>query len=461
MATPPSIAVTDVSFFERDIHLRMPFRFGIVTLTDAPQLFVKVTIEATGHRKSEGYSAEVLAPKWFDKNPDLSNDENFEQLRTSARRAAGSYLAGPAGTPFSLFASHYSEQMAVAPDQHLVASFGQALLDRAVIDALCRLEAISFYEAVRSNRLGIGPTDILPDLRGTELEDLLPDLTPSTRMQARHTIGLLDPLTHNPDPVHDGLPETLAEVIDFYGHQYFKVKVGGDLDADIARLIEIATILDQKCPRYVISLDGNEQYSGADAFLQFFHAMEAEPGLQTFFGNILYIEQPISRATALMTEISSVSAKCPVIIDESDSTLASFPEAIPLGYKGVSTKSCKGLYKSLANLARCRKAGGDYFLSGEDLTMQPGIGVQQDLALVSLLGLTHVERNGHHYVDGFYGTGQEEQQAFLKNQPGLYHRQDGVVRLKIQGGELDISSLDCLGFASNSLPGIETMRVVA
>ncbi len=461
MASPPTIDVTDVSFFERDIHLRMPFRFGIVTLTEAPQLFVKVTIEADGHRKSEGYSAEVLAPKWFDKNPDLSNDENFEQLRTAAKRAARSYLAGPAGSPFSLFTSHYGEQMAVAPDQHLVASFGQALLDRAVVDALCRMEDISFYEAVQANRLGMGPSDLLPDLSGDDLAELLSGLKPSGQMEARHTVGLVDSLSHNPDPVNDGLPETLEEVIDFYGHRYFKVKVGGDVDADITRLTEIAGILDRKCSKYFLSLDGNEQYSNADSFLQFFHAMEAEPGLQAFFSNILYIEQPISRITALETDISKLSAKCPVIIDESDSSLDSFPEAISLGYKGVSTKSCKGLYKSLANLARCRKAGEDYFLSAEDLTMQAGIGVQQDLALVSLLGLTHVERNGHHYVDGFYGTGPEEQQAFLKSQPGLYHQQDGAVRLNIQGGKLDISSLNCIGYASNSLPRFETMRAVA
>jgi hypothetical protein len=27
--------------------------------------------------------------------------------------------------------------------------------------------------------------------------------------------------------------------------------------------------------------------------------------------------------------------------------------------------------------------------------------VQQDLALGALIGVTHAERNGHHYVDGF------------------------------------------------------------
>ena len=41
-----------------------------------------------------------------------------------------------------------------------------------------------------------------------------------------------------------------------------------------------------------------------------------------------------------------------------------------------------------------------YFMSGEDLTTQGGIAVQQDLALATLVGATHVERNGHHSVNG-------------------------------------------------------------
>ena len=39
-------------------------------------------------------------------------------------------------------------------------------------------------------------------------------------------------------------------------------------------------------------------------------------------------------------------------------------------------------------------------MSAEDLTTQAGLSVQQDLALVNLLGIRHVERNGHHYVNG-------------------------------------------------------------
>ena len=50
-----------------------------------------------------------------------------------------------------------------------------------------------------------------------------------------------------------------------------------------------------------------------------------------------------------------------------------------------------------------------YFMSAEDLTTQAGVAVQQDLALATLVGATHVERNGHHYVDGMAGAPEEEQ----------------------------------------------------
>lgn len=57
--------------------------------------------------------------------------------------------------------------------------------------------------------------------------------------------------------------------------------------------------------------------------------------------------------------------------------------------------------------------------------------MQQDLALVNLLGLTHVERNGHHYVNGMAGLPEHEQDAFLAAHPDLYEHNRGAVRLKI------------------------------
>jgi hypothetical protein len=97
-------------------------------------------------------------------------------------------------------------------------------------------------------------------------------------------------------------------------------------------------------------------------------------------------------------------------------------------------------------------------MTGEDLTIQSGLALQQDLALVSLLGLTHVERNGHHYVNGMADLPQAEQSAFLAAHPDLYERSHGGVRPRIEGGNLAIGSLACVGFASGAMPDWNSMR---
>ena len=85
-------SIKRIDFFERQVRLRMPFRFGVVTMTEAPQAFVRARI-LLEKKEAEGAAAELLAPKWFDKNPALSNEDNYEQLRASLRNARERYLA--------------------------------------------------------------------------------------------------------------------------------------------------------------------------------------------------------------------------------------------------------------------------------------------------------------------------------------------------------------------------------
>ena len=75
------------------MRLRLPFRFGVVTLTECPQAFVRARIELADGRSAWGGAAELMAPKWFDKNLALTNDDNFEQLRDVLRLARSAYLA--------------------------------------------------------------------------------------------------------------------------------------------------------------------------------------------------------------------------------------------------------------------------------------------------------------------------------------------------------------------------------
>jgi L-alanine-DL-glutamate epimerase-like enolase superfamily enzyme len=298
-----------------------------------------------------------------------------------------------------------------------------------------------------------------------DMDEFLAGLKPRNDVAARHTVGLLDPITAADarEPIADGLPQTLEEVIQRYGHRWFKLKVGGEIAADLERLCAIAAVLDRISDPYQATLDGNEQYGDVDGILALWKKIQAEPRLKRLASSIAFIEQPIHRGQALAGDISVLAEEKPVIIDESDDSLEAFPRARRLGYSGVSSKTCKGIYKSLLNAARCRlwnmeEGSNRYFMSGEDLTLQAGIALQQDLALVSVLGFTHVERNGHHYVNGMSGLPQEEQQAFLRSHEDLYEHSHGAVRVRIVNGELQIRSLNVPGYASAVLPEWSAMR---
>jgi L-alanine-DL-glutamate epimerase-like enolase superfamily enzyme len=447
----PRFRITEVGLFERDVRLRMPFRFGVVTLTESPQAYARIRIRLEDGREAEGAAAELLAPKWFDKDPALSNEDNFEQLRRSLARAREAYLAHEARCAWA----HAS------PGRGLVQNYGPALIDRAALDALCRALGVSFYRAVQTNLVGAG------SFEGMDLGAFFGTLQPRASVAARHTVGLVDPITASDQTrrVDDGLPETLDEVIARYGQRYFKLKVAGDARADVERLAAIAAVLERIDGPYHVSLDGNEQYEDLQGVAELWARMKAEARLARLVRSVMFIEQPVKRQKAFASKVEGIDT--PVIIDESDDALDAFPRARALGYRGVSSKTCKGLYKSLVNRARCaawnEEAGSDpiYFMSGEDLTIQPGLALQQDLALVALLGLTHVERNGHHYVNGMAGLPPGEQSAFLAAHPDLYEKSHGAVRVRIEDGMLAIGSLDCPGYASHARPDWNSMKEMA
>jgi hypothetical protein len=471
VATAPSVRVREVLFYERPVRLRMPFRFGVVTLDRGIQAFVRARVSLGDGREAWGLAAEMLAPKWFDKDLALTNEANEEQLRDALRSARALYLAAPPRSPFGLYAAAYRPQLETCAARKLnplIAGYGPAVLDRAVLDAVCRILGVSFYDAVRANVPGVEAGELAPDLADFDLDAFLRALSPADAIHARHTVGLVDPITAadlaGAPGAGDGLPETLADVVETYGHAYYKLKVGGDVRQDVERLTAIASVLDTRRDSYHATLDGNEQYDDVDAVVELWRAIEERPALRRLAASTLFVEQPITRKRALDADVSRLAAHRPVIIDESDAEIGSFVVARARGYTGVSSKTCKGLYKSILNRARCerwnREAGGRYFMSAEDLTTQAGPGVQQDLALTALLGLEHVEKNGHHYVNGMAAAPAAEQAAFLAAHPDLYRLQDGVVRLRIRDGQLAIASLRGVGFAVGAAVAFEEMQVV-
>ena len=108
----PCIAVKSIDLSERRVPFRHPFRFGAVTVNEAPQIFVHVTIEVDGQR-STGAAAELMVPKWFNKDADLSASDTIDQLRQSSAIARTLYLEHTTpDTAFGLHAARNGTQVA-------------------------------------------------------------------------------------------------------------------------------------------------------------------------------------------------------------------------------------------------------------------------------------------------------------------------------------------------------------
>ena len=467
------VKLEQVDRFERDVRLRLPFRFGVITVTESIHAIIRVRIALEDGRTSEGVAAEALGAKWFEKSPVFTDAQNLDQLRQSLDIAIDHYKARGFDTPFGLFAGTYRAQQARGAQlglNPLVASYGPALLDRAILDALGKATGQSFATMISTNVPAIAATDLTPDIKEGHLQPFLASLRPGETIYLRHTVGLVDPLTAADRPeserVNDGLPETLEEVVSYYRGRYYKLKVGGDIKADLDRLSRIAGVLDAGAGDYRVTLDGNEQYDDVDGIVELWRKVEETPALARMVKATLFIEQPIKRAAALSRPVTALAEYRSVIIDESDGELSAFPTALTLGYSGVSSKNCKGFYKSILNASRvatlnAEAASARYFMSAEDLTTGPGTSVQQDLALVSLLGLTHVERNAHHFIDGMSGVPEGEQKAFVVKHPALYEKQAGrPARLKAKGGKLALGSLGCPGFAVGVDLDFKSMRTM-
>ena len=243
------------------------------------------------------------------------------------------------------------------------------------------------------------------------------------------------------------------------GARYFKLKLNGDPEHDAARLIRIGKELATLPHDYSVTLDANEQYADLAALGALVDRLDRDSALKPIAANCCISS---SRCRA-RSPGNRRSARSPAAI--SSSTRPTIPmthsrSARALGYRGISSKSCKGIYKSIVNATRAAKwsAGGErYFISGEDLTCQAGLGVQQDLALGALIGVTHAERNGHHYVDGFADTPAAEAEAFLAAHPDLYARDGDKIRLAIHDGDLLTGSLTSPGFATAVHPDWSAM----
>lgn len=446
------LSVTETQAVVEPLQTRMPFAFGEVTIRALPHVLVELSVNVDGD-EYVGLAADHAVPKWFRKDPETSVADDIEDILAAVEHACATATEVTAESAFEFWYRVYDAQSEWDRDRALpplLAGFGVTFVERAVIEAVCRHTGLAFHEAVTQNVFGVEPGRIYPETEGMDLGDVVPD-RPSRSIAVRHTVGMADPLTEREidEPVDDDLPETLEGYVEADGVRYVKCKLGGDPEADLERLEDVASVLDGALDEYGVTLDANEQYRSTDALHALGVGLQTRPALDRFTENVVCLEQPLDREFALTPEAGEVLDAWdgpPVIVDESDGEIDDFGRALDIGYDGTSVKSCKGVFKGLVNAClathREQSDGRSPLLTGEDLTAVGPVSLQEDLALMATLGFDHVERNGHHYVRGLDAFPADVGERTLERHGDLYGRtENGVVTLDIDEGRIRLDSV--------------------
>jgi hypothetical protein len=452
-----SLAIESAELIRADIRTRLPFKYGIATMVDVPHVFLRLGVR-TPAGVFHGVAADHLPPKWFTKDPTRSIAQEIDDMLAVVVHAATTARSITAPNVFQFWRALWSAQEKWAAGRNyppLLSQFGTSLVERALIEAVARSHGKNFQHLLQADLLGLELGAIHGELAGTKASQWLP-ATAGEALLCRHTVGLADPLRDADiaaaDRLNDGLPQSLEAGIRQYGLRHFKIKVDGNApDAARARLKAVFAVLAAGVPSgLAYSLDGNESFGSVDAFRDFWRSLESDADIGPMLRHLLFVEQPMSRLVALdpaKSDLRSWADRPPIIIDESDGDIGDLAQALRLGYAGTSHKNCKGILKGVAHaclIAQRRKSepGRKLMLSGEDLCNIGPVALLQDLAVQAVIGVTSVERNGHHYFAGLSSWPVEIQHAVLAAHEDLYERSDrGWPKLRIRDGRISARSV--------------------
>lgn len=464
---------------------RLPFRYGIAEMTVAPHVVVEVTIGGSGPAEgtARGWASEQLPPKWFTKDPATSFSDDLEGLVGVVLHALDAARGLRGASAFDVWRQLDRAQSGWAGEAGipgLLAGLGTALIERALIDAVCRRAATPFVEALHDGALGFAPETLHPELEGVAWSTLLPRV-PASTLAVRHTVGFADALTDAEcvDPPRDGLPVSLEGVLRENGVRFLKIKTAGDAASDRARLAGIFAVCDAASVTPRITIDGNESMRSGEHLESWIGELLADAEVGPLLReSLIAVEQPVHRDVALNPALEGTLARLAaegiaIIVDESDSDVGAVRRALDLGYAGGTYKGCKGVFRGLANAVlvahRTARDGMPRLMTAEDLATLPPLTVAQDLVVASAMGLTHLERNGHHYFGRLAPLGPTVVDDALARHPDLY-RADAAVgaRLRIENGDLSFASglaapfgfaptLDTAGLPPLTLPAARSL----
>jgi L-alanine-DL-glutamate epimerase-like enolase superfamily enzyme len=433
------IRVERVRISFEDFLYRSPVKFAGALMDRATILNVECTVKTRRGDIATGIGAMPFNHIFSYPSKTMTNDEKNEAMKALAAVLAKVTegfcdFSDPIDIGMSLApeylkaAATVSEERKLAdPIPKLCTLVTSAAFDAAVHDAFGKAHGRSVFSTYTEEFMSRDLSQYLGDEYKGDYPGNYLSREPKPRMTLCHLVGAVDPLEASQlkKPIGDGLPETLADWIDYNGLLELKIKVNGDdLAWDVERVLHIDRVMRAAKERrgggkweYVV--DFNEKCPNVEYYLRFLHEVKAKmPG---GLARIKYVEQPTARDLRAHPEnaMHEAAKLCPVIIDESLIDVESLLVARELGWTGAVVKSPKGLTNMLLITAVAGRK--KIFLGGGDMSC-PGRALIQTAAFQARVPtITAVEANARQYLP-------QANRGWEKTFPGMFEVKDGMLR---------------------------------
>jgi L-alanine-DL-glutamate epimerase-like enolase superfamily enzyme len=436
MTKPTDITITNASFVVESIPYQRSFAFGGNQVKSATSVKAEVIIETRNGKHAVGFAQMPLGQQWAWPSKELTTTQTEQAMLALVQKIfdlTNSYSEcnHPLEISYHLSAEHHhlakvvSQKLGITPIPELAVLVCASALDAAIFDAYGRVHGQVAYHLLGKDYVPSDLSEYLDDsFKGEYLDQYIsPQPTPSLTLC--HTIGIQDPLTPGDvkTPFNDGYPEHLQAWIEGESLRYLKVKLTGNPEQDIDRLLNIDKAAAEVHAKngvtsWQYSVDANEHYHHVDDLEKFL--LKVKEKSPACFERIHFVEQPFSRETWDRPEfnVAKLSAIRPLIIDESLTDFSAVDTAKQQGYLGIAIKTCKGTTESLLMVAAAKKAG--LFYAMQDLTLS-GQAFLHAAAMASYIpGLTVIESNGRQFCP-------HANKPFLKSFGHTLVAHDGVI----------------------------------
>lgn len=439
VAAPRStdIRIKEVRHSYENYTYRTPIKFGGTVLDRVTILNVDVVVALPNGKTQRGFGSMPMGNIWAYPSKTMSYDQTLgamKELADRIRKITSDYneTAHPVDInhvlePAYLKAAAEISKKLKEPIPKLAALVVASAFDAAIHDAFGKIHNRSTYATYGPDLMTHDLSHYLgKEFKGEYLEKYVTK-TPKPAMPLYHLVGAVDPVFPEEvkKPVGDGLPEHLAQWIEYSGLTHIKIKLNGeDLKWDLDRVLAVnkvaeATQAKRKVSKWYYSLDFNEKCPNVGYLIDMLRQLKQKA--PAGFERIQYIEQPTKRdlkadRANVMHEASKLR---PVVIDESLTELESLLLAREMGYTGAALKACKGQAQALLMAAAAQKF--KMFLCVQDLTC-PGASLIHSAGIAAHVPtVAAIEANSRQYCPA-------ANKGWDKKFPGMFDIRDGLCR---------------------------------